>query len=69
MSGILNVFVNLVTCGKTLLYVFISVHFPVESNYFFLMLVTFLHNKTAKFTFEKAMKAQRGSRDIAVLFL
>jgi len=62
VSGILNVFVNLVTCGITLLYVFISVYFPVGSIYFFRMLVKFLHNRPAKFTFEKSMKAQRGSR-------
>ena len=48
VSGILNVFVNLVTCWKTLLYVFISVHFPVRSIYFFRMLVKFLHNRPAK---------------------
>jgi len=33
------------------------------------MLVKFLHNRPAKFTLAKAMKDQRGSRDIAVLFL
>ena len=62
VSGILNVFVNLVTCGKTLLYVFISVYFLVGSIFFFRMLVKFLHNRPAKFTLEKAMKAQRRSR-------
>jgi hypothetical protein len=36
---------------------------------FFRMLVKFLHNKPEKFTSEKATKAQKGSRDIAVLFL
>jgi hypothetical protein len=33
------------------------------------MLVKFLHNRPAKYTLEKAMKAQRGSRLIAILFL
>jgi hypothetical protein len=69
VSGILHVSVNLVTYGKTLLCVFISVHFPVGSIYFIRMLVKFLHNRPAMFTLEKAMKAQMGSRDIPVLFL
>jgi hypothetical protein len=33
------------------------------------MVVKFLHNRPAEFTLEKAKKAQRRSRDIAVLFL
>jgi len=35
VSGILNAFVNLVTYGKALLYVFISVYFPVDPFIFF----------------------------------